>query len=160
MNLKITAAFAATFIAILFISSAEARPKQTSYNDKDVGGRSGSCLKFRETKFLWCGCSVADEVGIDNSDGHWNLASNYFEFPRSEPGYNMVAVRYGHVAVLKSHVKGTIWIAFDPNSGGQRARLHEIDLRRFRAVVDPHGTPQAVKIARRHHHKRHRVASR
>jgi hypothetical protein len=58
------------------------------------------------------------------------------------------------VAVLKSHVSGTIWMAADGNSGGQLARLHEIDLRHFRAVVDPTG----ARAERRAY--RHKVASR
>ena len=126
----------------------------------EMGGRSGSCLRFAATRYLWCGCGAADEVGLDNSDGHWNLAANYFELPRAEPGFNMVAVRYGHVAVLKSHVSGSIWIAFDPNSGGHRAHTHEIDLRHFRAVVDPHGSPVKHLAAYRHRHHRIRYARR
>lgn len=130
------------------------RPER-SYGDG--AGRSGSCLNFRATRYLWCGCGAADEVGLDNSDGHWNLAANYFELPRAEPGYNMVAVRYGHVAVLKSHVSGTRWLAYDPNSGGQRAHVHEIDLRSFRAVVDPHGVRRTELSAYRHHPRHHHI---
>lgn len=125
--------------------------QRASYGETVIGGRSGSCLNFVATRRLWCGCGSADEVGLDNSDGFWNLAANWFTLPRSEPGYNKAVVRRGHVAILKSHVTGTIWMAFDPNSGGQLARLHEIDLRWFRAVVDPAGQ----RAERKAHHRRY-----
>ena len=138
-------------------TSREAGLARPEPRQGEMGGRSGSCLRFAATRYLWCGCGAADEVGLDNSDGHWNLAANYFELPRAEPGFNMVAVRYGHVAVLKSHVSGSIWVAFDPNSGGHRAHTHEIDLRHFRAVVDPHGSPVKRLAVYRHHPRHHRI---
>jgi hypothetical protein len=61
----------------------------------------------------------------------------------------MVAVRSSHVTVLKSHVRGTIWLAYDPNSGGGLARMHEVDLRDYRAVVDPSGAPSRRRVASR-----------
>lgn len=115
----------------------------------ELGGRPEACYKWKATRHLWCGCATALEVGLDNSDGFWNLARNYFSLPRAEPGHNKVVVRSGHVAVLKSHVKGSIWLAYDPNSGGGLARLHEIDIRRYRAVVDPSGAPTRTASAKR-----------
>lgn len=115
-----------------------------------LGGWPAECQKFPRTRHLWCGCASALEVGLDNEDGWWNLAAHWFGLPRAAPGYNMAAVRYGHVNILKTQVGGTIWMAYDPNNGGV-ALLHEIDIRHL-TIVNPSGYSGA--------HGRARLASR
>lgn len=127
------------------------------YDVASAGGRSGSCLKFSKTRHLWCGCGTADYVGLDNSDGHWNLAANYRELPPAYPGAGKVAWRYGHVKVITGGSPGN-WTCYDPNSGGGVAHSGPCSLAGFH-VVDPNGNRVASNegySARR----RHRYASR
>ena len=140
-------------------SAAAVLADATATEPQVLGGRSGTCLKFPKTRGLWCGCGSADEVGLPNEDGHWNLASNWFELPRAAPGHNMACVRNGHVSVLKREAGApNLWMAYDPNSGGGRARLHVINIdRNCAAIVDPKGQP--TRSAHRYH-RRIRLAHR
>lgn len=109
-------------------------------SNSDIGGRSGSCLRFSKTLHRWCGCGAADHLGMDNRDGHWNLSNNWFRLPAARPGHNMAVVRSGHVAVLDYELRPGVWMAFDYNSGGNRAHHHPIKLSRYRKVVNPFGS--------------------
>jgi hypothetical protein len=66
------------------------------------------------------------------------LSSNWLKFPRAAPGRDMVAVRRGHVFVLKEHVEGNTWLVFDANSGGRSTRLHHRSIAGH-VVVNPRG---------------------
>lgn len=114
-----------------------------------LGGRPAACDRFPKARARWCGCAAAIHAGLPNGDGFWNLASNWFRLRRTSPGPGMAAVRSGHVAILKNHLSGSIWMAYDPNSGQQLARLHAIDLRQYAAVVDPSSHAQARRSAGR-----------
>jgi|SRR5882672_6827101 len=72
----------------------------------------------------FCGCGAAVEVFGRPIRELW-LAASWFKFPRAAPAPGMVAVRRGHVFVLRSHVEGHIWLVYDANSGRHSTRVHE-----------------------------------
>lgn len=93
-----------------------------------VGGRPEGCPR------AFCACGASLEVFGRIVPG-LNLARNWFRFPRSQPGYNRVAVRRHHVFVLKEHVRGDVWMVKDYNSGGGKTRYHARSLSGY-IVVD------------------------
>ena len=90
----------------------------------------------------FCGCGAAVRVFGSPIRSLWPSAA-WFKFPRTYPASGMVAVRYGHVFVLESHVGGNEWLVSDYNSGGHKSRRHVRSLAGY-VVVNPHG----VKMAR------------
>lgn len=95
-----------------------------------VGGRPAGC------PHAYCGCASARYVGL--SGAQWNLAANWLRLPRTNPAPGMAAARRGHVFILKSHVSGNRWLAYDPNSGGGKTRIHVRSLAGY-TVVNPRG---------------------
>lgn len=83
----------------------------------------------------FCGCGASVNL-FGRPVRELFLAANWFKFPRAEPGHNMVAVRRGHVFVLKEHLKGDLWRVFDANSGGRRTRMHARSIRGY-VIVNP-----------------------
>ncbi|MDQ8727509.1 hypothetical protein [Bradyrhizobium sp. LHD-71] len=51
---------------------------------------------------------------------HLWLARSWFAFPRAAQGHNRVAVRCGHIFVLKEHVKGDVWLTTPTAAAGAR----------------------------------------
>jgi hypothetical protein len=96
-----------------------------------VGGRPPGCPRS------FCGCGASLHVFGRIVPG-LNLASNWLRFPRAAPAPGMVAARRGHVFVLKQHLEGDTWLAYDANSGGHATRIHARSLRGY-AVVNPRG---------------------
>lgn len=96
-----------------------------------VGGRPAGC----PTRFCACGAAIHLFGKIIPE---LNLSSNWLRFPRTAAAPNTVAVRRGHVFVLKSHVRGDVWVVHDSNSGGRKTRIHERSIRGY-AIVDPRG---------------------
>ena len=86
---------------------------------------------------LFCGCGAAVEVFGKPIRDLW-LASNWFKFPRTVPAPGMVAVRRGHVFVLRAQTEKGTWIVYDANSGRGLTRVHERSLSGYR-IVNPHG---------------------
>lgn len=84
----------------------------------------------------FCGCGAAVEIFGRPIRSLW-LAANWFKFPRAEPAPGRVAVRRHHVMVLRRHVKGSLWLVSDWNSGGHRSRLHVRDISGL-SIVNPH----------------------
>jgi hypothetical protein len=85
----------------------------------------------------FCGCGASVHLfGRPVRDLY--LARNWFRFPRAAPSHNMVAVRRGHVFVLKQHVQGDTWLVFDANSGRRQTRMHHRSIRGL-AIVNPMG---------------------
>lgn len=84
---------------------------------------------------LFCGCGAAVNIFGRPVRSLW-LARAWFKFPRSAPGHNKVAVRRGHVFVLKQHVEGSRWYVYDANSGGRRTRYHIRSITGY-TIVDP-----------------------
>jgi hypothetical protein len=90
----------------------------------------------------FCGCGVARYIfgRIDGAMRPLWLARAWLRFPRARPASGMVAVHRGghHVLAIVDYVGEGRALAYDPNSGGHRTRLHVVSLRSY-VVVDPHG---------------------
>lgn len=86
----------------------------------------------------FCGCGAAIEVFGRPIRELW-LAANWLHFPPAQPAPGMVAVRRHHVFVLRRHVDGDRWLAFDANSGGRRTRLHVRSVAGY-SIRNPHGS--------------------
>lgn len=83
----------------------------------------------------FCGCGASVHL-FGRPIRSLFLASNWLKFPRSAPGYNKVAVRRGHVFVLKQDIGGTTWLVYDANSGGRATRLHPRSIAGY-TIVSP-----------------------
>lgn len=83
----------------------------------------------------FCACGACVDVMGNAKACPW-LARAWFKYPRTAPKPNAVAVRRGHVFVLKQHVRGNIWMVADYNSGGHRSRYHARSIAGYR-IVDP-----------------------
>jgi len=96
-----------------------------------VGGRPAGC------PHAFCGCGTSLHI-FGRIIPELNLAANWRRFPPAYPAPGMVAWRWGHVFAIESvNGDGTV-IAYDPNSGGHRTRIHTVSLRGYH-VVNPHG---------------------
>ena len=83
----------------------------------------------------FCGCGAAVEVFGKPVRDLW-LAANWFRFPRTSPAPGMVAVRRHHVFVLRHHIDGNTWMAYDANSGGRATRVHPRSIAGY-VIVNP-----------------------
>lgn len=83
---------------------------------------------------LFCGCGVARHLGL--RDRSLWLAGNWLRFPRAAAAPGMVAARHGHVFAIIRVIRPGLVLAYDPNSGGHRTRVHERSLAGF-IVVNP-----------------------
>ncbi len=102
-----------------------------------VGGRPAGC------PWRYCGCGVSLKV-FGKIIPELNLALNWKKkFPPTSPAPGMVAARSGHVFYIMSVVDSDTVVAYDPNSGGSKTRIHTVSLRGF-TVVDPHGSRVAM----------------
>ncbi len=100
-----------------------------------VGGRPAGCPR------QYCGCATSIKI-FGRIKPELNLAANWLRFPRTAPASGMVAARKGHVFVIKEVRENGRVLAYDPNSGQGRTRIHVRSLAGFR-VVDPHGSRMA-----------------
>ena len=94
---------------------------------------------------LFCGCGASVEIFGAPIRALWP-SSAWLKFPRAAPAYNRVAVRRGHVFVLKRHVAGKKWLAADYNSGGRRSRLHIRSIAGY-IIVNPYAGRPARALA-------------
>ena len=83
----------------------------------------------------FCGCGAAVRVFGHSVRDLW-LASNWFRFPRATPAPGMAAVRRHHVFVLEQHLGGSMWLAFDANSGRHLTRIHARSIAGY-VIVNP-----------------------
>ena len=126
------------------ISAAPAGRRETriivsndGYEGRVVGGRPAGC------PWRYCGCEVSLKV-FGKIIPDLNLAYNWRKFPRAAPAAGMVAYRSGHVFLIESVIDDHTVVAYDPNSGGHKTRVHTVSLRPFH-VVNPHGKRMASK---------------
>lgn len=92
----------------------------------------------------FCGCGTALYLlGKRVVAGGLAIAANWLQFPRAEPGPGMAAARKGHVFAIIKNLGGGKVLAYDPNSGGRKTRIHVRSLRGY-TVVNPHGAKQEV----------------
>ncbi len=169
MLLTRIAAFAALFLAVCACQKVEARPTsqniitcnqqgcsdRVAYSDRGayeapasnkrtrkarieagegvIGGRPAGC------PHRYCGCGVSLKV-FGKIIPELNLAYNWKrKFPRTSPAPGMVAARSGHVFYIVNVIDSSTVLAYDPNSGGGRTRIHERSLHGY-TVVNPHGS--------------------
>lgn len=124
------------------------KPRQEVSNDvvyegRVVGGRPAECnIRIRGRLIPYCGCEVSLKV-FGKVIPELMLAFNWRKFPRASPASGMVAYRSGHVFLIQSVIDSSTVVAYDPNSGGQKTRVHTVSLRGFH-VVDPHGSRVAM----------------
>lgn len=86
---------------------------------------------------LFCGCGVSVKV-FGKPVRDLFLAANWKrKFPRAAPGAGMVAARNGHVFYIMSYLGDGQALAYDPNSGGRKTRIHVRSLAGY-VVVNPH----------------------
>lgn len=71
----------------------------------------------------FCGCGASVHL-FGKPVRELFLAANWFKFPKASPAPNTVAVRRGHVFVLKEHREGSNWLVYDANSGNRQTRIH------------------------------------
>ncbi len=83
----------------------------------------------------FCGCGVAVKVFGKPIRDLW-LAANWFKFKTVEAAAGMVAVRRHHVYYIIEVVRHGVVLAYDPNSGQHKTRIHLRSLAGYR-VVDP-----------------------
>lgn len=86
---------------------------------------------------LFCGCGTAVRLLGAPVRSLW-LASAWFKFPRAAPAPGMAAVRRGHVFAIEQVLGNGKVLAYDPNSGGRKTRIHVRSLAGY-TVVDPRG---------------------
>lgn len=120
------------------IQSTKIRHSRIDANGNVIGGAPSGCPSTR-----FCGCALALKVFGRHDRTLWP-ARAWFRFPRTVAQDGAVAVTGRHVFLLLSHVEGTRWTVFDPNSGGHLTRIHERDIRGT-TIVDPRGSRVASK---------------
>lgn len=139
----------AALCAVLFTSSADARPRDNRHHSvvsrieippglhrvmaegagRIVGGRPAGCPR------RYCGCGASLHI-FGRIIPRLNLAANWLRFPRAAPAPGMVAARRGHVFVLKRHLHGKVWLVWDANSGRGKTRIHPRSIAGW-TIVDP-----------------------
>ena len=91
----------------------------------------------------FCGCGTALYLlGKRVVVGGLAIAANWLAFPRAQPGPGMAAARKGHVFAIIKDLGGGKVLAYDPNSGGRKTRIHVRSLRGY-TVVNPYATDLA-----------------
>ncbi len=92
----------------------------------------------------FCGCGTAKYFGLGTPRaGGLALAANWLRFPRAAPGPGMAAARRGHVFAIIRYLGGNRVLAYDPNSGRGRTRIHVRSLAGY-TVVNPRGSKYAA----------------
>jgi hypothetical protein len=119
-------------------TSARERGSSRNYSDAAVvGGRPAGC------PHRYCGCEVSLKV-FGRIIPELNLALNWkLKFPRTAAAAGMVAARSGHVFYILGVNSDSSVLAYDPNSGGGKTRIHTVGLRGY-TVVDPNGNRLAL----------------
>jgi len=137
-----TSAVLAALLCVALTATANAKPHKKkhhrvyySQSQNVIGGRPAGCPS------RFCGCALSIRI-FGAIKPRFNLAANWFSFPRTRPAPDMVAVRRGHVFQLLSPVAGSTWTVWDPNSGGGRIRIHQRSIAGY-AIVDPRGSRMA-----------------
>lgn len=96
-------------------------------------------------RVAFCGCGASVEV-FGKPIRSLYLSTAWFRFPRSDPSAGKVAVRRGHVFVLREHVAGKVWRVYDANSGGGKTRIHNRSISGW-TIVNPHGGSSQIAHA-------------
>lgn len=110
--------------------------RQSSSREAQIVAHPAGCPRT-----LFCGCGSSIEVFGRSIRELW-LARNWFRFPQASPAPGMVAVRRHHVFVIRKVIAPGRVLAYDPNSGGHKTRIHVRSLRGY-SVRNPHGSRYA-----------------
>jgi hypothetical protein len=86
-------------------------------------------------RVAFCGCGAATAVFGSPRRDLWQ-ARAWYKFPRAQAASGNAIVRAHHVAILREHVSGSVWMVEDYNSGGHQSRMHARDISGF-TVVNP-----------------------
>lgn len=116
-----------------------------SSTDILASGRPSGC------PHRFCGCALSIKVFGQSVRDLW-LAANWFRFPRTNPAVGMVAVRRGHVFQLISHVGGSMWQVWDPNSGRGQTRIHNRSIAGL-TIVNPRSSRHETSMSMRAPHR-------
>lgn len=92
----------------------------------------------------FCGCGTSLHIFGKNIREAW-LARWWFRFPVSTPGPGKVAVRRHHVFAILRDLGGGRVLAYDPNSGGHKTRIHVRSLAGY-SVRDPRGRTRYASV--------------
>lgn len=124
-----------TAVALLamFVTTAESKPQRLVSKEVQIVSHPAGC-PYR----AFCGCGVSIKV-FGKTVNNLFLASNWFKFPRSSPAPGMVAVRRHHVFYILEVRSENNVLAYDPNSGGHKTRIHVRNLAGY-SVRNPHGS--------------------
>jgi hypothetical protein len=85
----------------------------------------------------FCACGAAVHILGSARAASW-LAAAWYRYPRVSPAPQTAGVLPHHVIALEYQVSGSIWMVYDPNSGGHATRIHAVDISRY-TIVDPRG---------------------
>lgn len=88
--------------------------------------------------YLFCGCGTALYLlGSAVTRGGLAIAANWLRLPETTCATRMAAARRGHVFAIINCLPGNRALAYDPNSGGGKTRIHIVSLARYK-IVNPH----------------------
>lgn len=108
----------------------------------------------------FCGCGVSLRLlGKAVQRGGLAIAANWGGFPRTSCAPGMAAYRPGHVYAIEQCLPGNKALAYDPNSGGRKTRLHVRPLAGYQ-IVNPHGAYTEVNGKPGRAYRSHRYAKR
>lgn len=119
---------------LLAPSDSEARPhrvKATAIPSQSIVAHPKGCPKTR-----FCGCGTALKVFGRHRRDLWT-ARSWLRFPKASPAPGMVAANRKHVFYILSVVGNNKVLAYDPNSGRNKTRIHVRSLNGF-SVRNPH----------------------
>lgn len=119
--------------AILFFPNSPALAQKSKNNliyKSSIVAHPVGCPR---TKF--CGCGVSLRVYGERIRKLY-LAANWLKFKKTDAAPGMVAARRGHVFYIEKVLGRGMVLAYDPNSGRRKTKIHVRSLSGF-TVVDP-----------------------
>lgn len=131
-------------VAIAFVAATA--PAYAKPHKKKIHYQQGATVFIAHPpgcpRTRFCGCGASWDV-YGKLVRSLYLSTAWFKFPRSSPSPGKVAVRRGHVFVLKRHVQGKVWMVNDYNSGGHKSRYHARSIAGY-TIVDPRASRVAM----------------
>lgn len=116
-------------LAIVFVST---EVEAQNYGVSRIVAHPTGCPRKR-----FCGCGTALKVFGKHRRDLW-AARAWFRYPKAAPAPGMVAVRQHHVFYIMDVLGPNKVLAYDPNSGRNKTRIHVRTLNGF-SVRNPHG---------------------
>lgn len=113
-------------IAVGALDRPRSRSQVRARHQEDSPGRTATQIVDHPEgcpRTAFCGCGVSLRIFGRNIRAAW-LAAWWFRFPQAEPAPGMVAVRRHHVFAILKVLRPGVVLAYDPNSGGHKTRIH------------------------------------